>query len=389
MLTLLLAVTSSLAAPTFLDPAITATQVVDTVNNNVGWSSVSEGAIGPDGRFYITAGPAVHVWDETLGTVEEFATLGGTLFEIAWTADGTAWVSDYGGVVYAVDPSGALLGTVSVTYGLVGLTVDADDRIYTSTHLDGRVFEIDPLTMTSTLDGLLPYDPQYTRAGCVRTWDLSTDPSGHVTINDLGCDEWTLRRVDDADLLPVDLRYEVIFDAPVPYGFYHTAWEPDGSAWLTTYPNELWRREPGGLIDLVATGLDSNGGSSVFWDASRSLLFITDRSGVWRVGEPGPTISWSGTCPGPMTLTLTGFTPSSSITVVSAPQAGSAVVPAGPCAGAVSSLGAPGIRIRATPTADASGNATLQVNMPAAACGQANVQALDVETCTFSNVDIP
>lgn len=101
---------------------------------------------------------------------------------------------------------------------------------------------------------------------------------------------------------------------------------------------------------------------------------------------PEPTLGRVGSCPGPSTITFTGFQPGGTIRLVSAQNTGSVAVPAGPCAGTVSGLGAAGLTLRASPTADGSGEATFGVTLPAGVCGNAYIQALNEATCTFSNV---
>ena len=79
------------------------------------------------------------------------------------------------------------------------------------------------------------------------------------------------------------------------------------------------------------------------------------------------------------------MTPNGALQVVSSSQTGSFAVRNGPCAGYASGLGTAGIRLRANLIADAHGEAALHVVLPGAAWGTYQ-QALDLDTCTFTNV---
>lgn len=104
-------------------------------------------------------------------------------------------------------------------------------------------------------------------------------------------------------------------------------------------------------------------------------------------GTPGPSLSASGAPGGSMTFDMGGFTASGQIAVVYGP-AGTFAVPGGPCAGLVvdlQPLNFPPVSALITLAADASGNAQLTQNVPAAGAGL-SVQAVDAATCTASNV---
>jgi hypothetical protein len=90
-----------------------------------------------------------------------------------------------------------------------------------------------------------------------------------------------------------------------------------------------------------------------------------------------------GPCAGPATLRVTGAEPRGSVALLSARGRGSAALPGGPCAGAVSGLSASGLALRARGTADLGGVYELRPSLPDVACGQ-YVQAVDLATCTFS-----
>ena len=95
------------------------------------------------------------------------------------------------------------------------------------------------------------------------------------------------------------------------------------------------------------------------------------------------SVSIVGTCPGPVTLTLSGATPGAQVGIGWSANTGSFTIPSGPCAGTVLGLDSP--NLLAIVTADAFGMATVAGTAPAAACG-ASVQAVDFSNCGTSNI---
>ncbi|MFQ5739196.1 MAG: hypothetical protein ACE5JX_09280 [Acidobacteriota bacterium] len=92
----------------------------------------------------------------------------------------------------------------------------------------------------------------------------------------------------------------------------------------------------------------------------------------------------SGSCPGPVTISVTGATPSGLVVIAYGP-AGSFTVPVGPCAGLVLDITDP--TLAGFFTADARGNLTLSPTPPGEACGL-TLQAVDVSTCAVSDPDV-
>lgn len=90
-----------------------------------------------------------------------------------------------------------------------------------------------------------------------------------------------------------------------------------------------------------------------------------------------------GTCPGPVTVEGARFTPGSRVALVRGTGLGTAVVPAGPCAGTPLDLDSPSL-LRIV-TADPSGAFSFGGNVPAAACG-AHLQAVDLTSCRAGEV---
>lgn len=99
-------------------------------------------------------------------------------------------------------------------------------------------------------------------------------------------------------------------------------------------------------------------------------------------GPPGgPTLVQSGSCPGTVTLAVSGATAGSPVALLHG-NAGSSTKPSGTCAGTTVDIAQPSLG--AMLTADGAGAAAITANLPAAACGR-TVQAVDVASCTPSN----
>jgi len=110
--------------------------------------------------------------------------------------------------------------------------------------------------------------------------------------------------------------------------------------------------------------------------------------GAAYISQPGLDITMkvSGDCPGRLTIEAMNATPDSTVAFIYAFGAGSVVIPNGICAG--TELGLDGsLRLAAKVTANGSGTAILSRTVPAGACGgRVFIQAVDVGTCTPSNV---
>lgn len=98
------------------------------------------------------------------------------------------------------------------------------------------------------------------------------------------------------------------------------------------------------------------------------------------------TLRLSGTCPGPVTVDITGATPGGTVAIAySRTGAGSFTIPSGPCAGRA--LPIDRARLGTTTTANGAGMRTLTPTFGAGLCG-ISVVAVDVATCSVSNVAI-
>ncbi len=96
-----------------------------------------------------------------------------------------------------------------------------------------------------------------------------------------------------------------------------------------------------------------------------------------------PTVSVSGTCPGPVSIDVNGVTPSGRWALFTGNGPGADVIPSGPCAGTVSGLS--GLVSRVKVYADVAGHSALSPSLPAHGCGL-DVQVVDLTTCTQSAV---
>lgn len=102
------------------------------------------------------------------------------------------------------------------------------------------------------------------------------------------------------------------------------------------------------------------------------------------VGPPPPSLSITGSCPGPVTVNLANCTPGGSIPVLMG-AAGIYVKPGGACAGITLGINPPSLLVMLT--ADGAGAASLSGNAPAGACGR-TLQGVDAATCTATNTAV-
>lgn len=167
----------------------------------------------------------------------------------------------------------------------------------------------------------------------------------------------------------------------------------DGDNWYRLFdgvstPANTW---------VLKTGLNMQvAGASLNLSGDFYLMFACEDNSAWTAGDgqaydsivinggcgpTGPQLSVTGTCGGPVTFSLSSLTPGGQAALLYGP-AGSTTKPSGVCAG--TTVGISGPSVGAMLTADANGDAVLNVNVPAGACGL-TVQAVDVGTCTPTN----
>jgi hypothetical protein len=114
-----------------------------------------------------------------------------------------------------------------------------------------------------------------------------------------------------------------------------------------------------------------------------AFLLLALPMSAFAVGDVAAT----GTCPGTLSIDITGGTPGGAVALVTADAAGTFVVPAGPCAGATLDLDASSARLRVIRNFDASGNLSITPTVGSPVCGL-TLQALDIATCTVTTTDI-
>lgn len=148
----------------------------------------------------------------------------------------------------------------------------------------------------------------------------------------------------------------------------------------------------GALIHTAAGIAVPNAAGVAFSYSAPDIRSLTIQSNVWSWstiidnhvfggGASGPVLSKQGSCPGAMTLRITGATPNGAVPVLYGP-AGSYTRTGNPCNGLV--LGISNPTLATILSANGSGVAQLSFNAPAGACGR-TVQAVDVGTCTATN----
>mgnify|MGYP006935311299 CR=1 FL=1 len=103
------------------------------------------------------------------------------------------------------------------------------------------------------------------------------------------------------------------------------------------------------------------------------------------VPDPQLALTVSGTCPS-VTFEIDGAVANGQVALLYAFGGGAYIVPNGyPCAGTWLGLDS-SVTLGVVQNADASGTLTLPTNVPAGACGQVYLQALDLTSCGLSNV---
>lgn len=100
----------------------------------------------------------------------------------------------------------------------------------------------------------------------------------------------------------------------------------------------------------------------------------------------GQNLLVSGECPGRMNFRVTGASANGEVALIHAAQNGAWLIPPGnECAGTLTSLNPP-VRLARILVADGSGVADVNAHIPPRVCGRRYVQAVDLETCSVTNV---
>ncbi|MFK5955970.1 MAG: calcium-binding protein [Planctomycetota bacterium] len=141
----------------------------------------------------------------------------------------------------------------------------------------------------------------------------------------------------------------------------------------------------GGQGDLEALDASISGnGRYVVFESPSSNLVSGDLNGVSDIflfDQFGPALSKEGTCPGNLTLTVSGGVIGQNVVLVYGRQ-GVFVKPGPPCQGIVLDLANPTFGV--TVQTKLGGVAVVPLIAPAGACGQ-TIQAVDLSTCNVSN----
>ncbi len=152
--------------------------------------------------------------------------------------------------------------------------------------------------------------------------------------------------------------------------FYHCAF--NSGAFLT----ELWTGTgPKTLVDVIGP---FNFGTGLPEYETSDGAIVPNCGG-------GFSIDQSSGCPGNKSITATGATAGGPVAFIRSNNPGNFVIPGGACAGTQTGLAAPVTLVQIV-NANGSGTAVLSGNVPAAACGVIEVQAVDGATCSTSNV---
>jgi len=155
----------------------------------------------------------------------------------------------------------------------------------------------------------------------------------------------------------------------------------------------------GGRDAILDADMVNNGGANecLIWEAfaDRGMGFSADAGGTGNTDGTeafdlppqcsgvGLDLSLSGSCPGPMTVTINGAAPGAEVVVGIGTGNGGITLPSGPCAGTDIELS--GVITRKSFTADASGTVSFTENPGAGVCG-GFVQAVDFTTCDASDL---
>jgi len=143
---------------------------------------------------------------------------------------------------------------------------------------------------------------------------------------------------------------------------------------------------PATNVDLAAYAGQSSVDMQFHYFGNYAHCWGVDNVVVDNGGNPtGPSLSISGSCPGPGTANASGMTAGGPVVFFYSVSAGSFTVPGGGCAGLTVPVSSP-TQLGPVFFADGAGNVSLSGNQQPNHCGNVMVGAVDVATCSASNV---
>jgi len=167
----------------------------------------------------------------------------------------------------------------------------------------------------------------------------------------------------------------VCFQAGQTYGIYVDLTSYVGGIQSLKYTNggpTTYSNADLSLVTNCGKGVPGFTGSTFYPRQWNGTLYYDDCG-----GGGGPTLSMNGTCPGPVTFTVTGTTPGATIAWVWG-FPGAFTWMGTPCTGLALDLMSPTLAATSTAT-------SLNASLPAAACGRVRVQAVDLAACVTTN----
>lgn len=149
---------------------------------------------------------------------------------------------------------------------------------------------------------------------------------------------------------------------------------------------------PGRVLLSTTTGISVTDGSGVPFSYQGGPIASVK---IWATVQPsspivdnheygGPNLSMTGSCPGTKTLTVTGANSGAQLAIAHG-NAGSFIIPNGPCAGTELGISSP--ILGGFFNADGAGNLSLTFSPGAGVCGR-SVQVVDMSSCLVSQVVI-
>ena len=274
----------------------------------------------------------------------------------------------------SLDPNTGNLSTAQLMSGLIsvrGLAFDSNDTLWViddrGAGQDDELWTFDLVTGTTTLVGVcagfqglqsLAWDEQNQR---LVAWDVGPG----------SCVGEGLVHIDPATAATVDA--DAMFGTMNCDEVQGLGFDAAGTLWAAG--DALRKIDP-------ATG-------EILWTGN--CAFTTIQRGVEAIGGSAPSFSLTinGNCPGQVTADIANGTPGGVMGLAWSGGNTGTMVPAGGCAGTLLDLG-PNLNIVGAFPLDAQGAASVGPrNVPAGACGNVWLQAIDLGTCDVTNAAQP